>query len=298
MKNIYIHPSADVQSNTIGINTKIWQFVVILEGAKIGHDVNICSHCFIDNNVIVGNRVTIKSGIQLWDGVTIEDDVFIGPNTTFGNDLPPRSKKYLKGPTKTLIHKGASIGANATILPGLVIGQNSIIEAGTTVTRSVPAHAIVAGNPARIVGYTNIISKKTKSVSIKGSANEKIKSKVGGVLLYKFKKIEDLRGNLSVCEFHIGLIEETWGLTDYKPSCCFIDVDIISTARFILKSIVTRLEGNLIFTHESCVSDYMEAILDEGWWREMGRVVPNYGIDYKTGLPNLAGSMCLTYLMF
>jgi len=105
-------------------------------------------------------------------------------------------------------------------------------------------------------------------------------------------------GNLSVCEFHIGLIEETLGLTDYKPSCCFIDVDIISTARFILKSIVPRLEGNLIFTHESCVSDYMDAILDEGWWREMGRVMPHNGIDYKTGLPNLAGSMCLTYLMF
>ena len=246
MKNIYIHPSADVQSNTIGINTKIWQFVVILEGAKIGHDVNICSHCFIDNNVIVGNRVTIKSGIQLWDGVTIEDDVFIGPNTTFGNDLPPRSKKYLKGPTKTLIHKGASIGANATILPGLVIGQNSIIEAGTTVTRSVPAHAIVAGNPARIVGYTNIISKKTKSVSIKGSANEKIKSKVGGVLLYKFKKIEDLRGNLSVCEFDKDI--------PFKPLRHFLISDVPSSeirgehAHLICQQFLVAVKGSIHVT--------------------------------------------------
>ena len=201
MKNTYIHPSADIQSVSIGANTKIWQFVIILEGAKIGHDVNICSHCFIENNVIVGNRVTIKSGTQLWDGVTIEDDVFVGPNATFGNDLLPRSKKYLKEPIKTLIQKGASIGANATILPGIVIGQNSMIGAGATVTRSVPAHAIVAGNPARIIGYTNIITKKTKSVSIKRSSNEKIKSKVDGVLLYKFKSVEDLRGNLSVCDF-------------------------------------------------------------------------------------------------
>lgn len=144
-----VHNLSDVQSKKIGKGTKIWQFCVVLEGAKIGKNCNICSHCFIENKVIIGNNVTVKNGIQLWDGITIEDNVFIGPNVTFTNDKTPRSKVYPKEFLRTVIKKGSSIGANATILPGLTIGEDSIIGAGAVVTKNVKKNSIVAGNPAR-----------------------------------------------------------------------------------------------------------------------------------------------------
>lgn len=152
---IYFHPTADIKSSHIGKNTKIWQFVVILESAVIGNDCNICSHCFIENDVIIGDSVTIKCGVQLWDGLRVDDDVFIGPNVTFTNDLFPRSKQYPEKFKQTIIHKGASIGANATILAGNSIGANAMVGAGSVVTKNVPANAIVVGNPARITGYVS-----------------------------------------------------------------------------------------------------------------------------------------------
>ncbi|VVD96894.1 serine acetyltransferase [Pandoraea pneumonica] len=142
---------SDVQSQSIGKGTKIWQFVVVLPNAEIGDDCNICSHCFIENDVKVGNRVTVKCGVQLWDGTVIEDDVFIGPNVTFSNDNFPRSKVYPETFAKTIVREGASIGANATILPGIEIGKGAMIGAGSVVTKNVPANAVVAGNPARIL---------------------------------------------------------------------------------------------------------------------------------------------------
>ena len=145
-----IHKLADVQSKKIGKDTRVWQFVVILEHAEIGEQCNICSHCFIENQVIVGDRVTVKCGVQLWDGIAIENDVFIGPNVTFTNDKYPRSRNH-KEPAKTLIKKGASIGANATILCGITIGENAMIGAGAVVTKDVAANAVVVGNPARVV---------------------------------------------------------------------------------------------------------------------------------------------------
>ena len=138
-----IHPSSDVQSNNIGSNTLIWQFVVVLKDAVIGENCNINAHVFIENNVIVGNNVTIKSGVQIWDGVTLEDNVFIGPNVTFTNDLVPKSKQYPRIFEKTLIKKGASVGANATILPGITIGINAMIAAGAIVTKDVPENTLV-----------------------------------------------------------------------------------------------------------------------------------------------------------
>jgi acetyltransferase-like isoleucine patch superfamily enzyme len=126
-KNKKIHPMTDVQSKNIGEGTSIWQFCVVLPGAKIGSYCNICSHCFIENNVTIGHRVTVKCGVQLWDGLQIEDDVFIGPNVTFTNDMRPRSKQYPDEFTPTIIRKGASIGANATILPGVEIGVGSMV---------------------------------------------------------------------------------------------------------------------------------------------------------------------------
>ena len=146
-----IHPSSDVQSKQIGEGTRVWQYVVILPGAVIGRDGNICSHCFIENKVVVGDRVTVKCGVQLWDGVTLEDDVFVGPNATFTNDREPRSRNAGATLLPTLVKKGASIGANATILPGLTIGEGAMVGAGAVVTKDVPPRTLVVGNPARIV---------------------------------------------------------------------------------------------------------------------------------------------------
>ena len=144
-----IHHLADVQSKNIGKGTTIWQFCVILENASIGKNCNINCNVFIENDVKIGDNVTIKPGVQIWDGITIEGDVFIGPNVTFTNDLFPRSKKHPEKFEKTLIKKGASIGANATILAGITIGENTLIGAGSVVTKDVPANEIWMGNPAK-----------------------------------------------------------------------------------------------------------------------------------------------------
>ncbi len=147
----YIHPLSDIQSDAIGEKTRIWQFCVILPGARVGNDCNICSHCFIENDVIIGNRVTIKCGVQLWDGIRVEDDVFIGPNVTFTNDRYPRSKQYQKKVERITIKKGASLGANATILPGVTIGENAMIGAGAIIAKDVPPNMVVKGERARVV---------------------------------------------------------------------------------------------------------------------------------------------------
>lgn len=145
----FIHKLADVQSEKIGAGTRIWQFCVVLPGAEIGENCNICAHVLIENDVRIGNSVTVKSGVQLWDGITVEDGVFIGPNATFTNDLFPRSKVYPEKFERTVLKRGCSIGANATILAGTVIGENAMIGAGAVVTKDVPANAVVVGNPAR-----------------------------------------------------------------------------------------------------------------------------------------------------
>lgn len=150
-RDYFVHSHALCESPNIGKGSRIWAFTHILPDAKIGADCNVCDHVFIENDVSIGDRVTIKCGVQLWDGITIEDDVFIGPNATFTNDVYPRSKIYPKSFDRTVVGKGASLGANCTILPGLVIGENAMVGAGAVVTRSVPANATVVGNPARIV---------------------------------------------------------------------------------------------------------------------------------------------------
>lgn len=140
-----IHPLSDVQSKNIGEGTNIWQFCVVLEGAKIGRNCNICSNCFIENDVVIGDNVTVKNGVSLYDGMRIEDDVFIGPNATFCNDKYPKSKNKDFKLEPIIIKRGASIGANATILPGVTIGENALIGAGAVVTKDVDANITVKG---------------------------------------------------------------------------------------------------------------------------------------------------------
>lgn len=149
----HIHNLSDVQTKKIGDDTHIWQFCVVLKDAQIGKNCNICAGVLIENDVTIGDNVTIKSGVQVWDGVTIEDNVFIGPNATFTNDLLPRSKVYPKTFGRTIIRKGASIGANATIITGLEIGEWAMIGAGSMVTKNIPPHTLWYGNPARHKGY-------------------------------------------------------------------------------------------------------------------------------------------------
>jgi len=148
---VQVHPLADLQSPQIGLNTHIWQFVVILPGARIGADCNVCSHCFIENDVIVGDRVTIKNGVALYDGLRLGNDVHIGPNVTFTNDKYPKSRNTAYTCLPTWIEDGASIGGGAVILPGIRIGAGARAGAGAVVTRDVPAGVTVVGNPARIL---------------------------------------------------------------------------------------------------------------------------------------------------
>ncbi|CZE49299.1 acyltransferase [Campylobacter geochelonis] len=155
-----IHNLADVQTENIGKNTNIWQFCVVFKNAKIGNNCNISAGVLIENDVFIGNNVTIKSGVQLWDGLTIEDNVFIGPNVTFTNDFLPRSKHYPKEFLKTTIKKSASIGANSTIIGGIVVGEFAMIGAGSVVTKSVGANELWYGNPAKHRGYVCVCGQK------------------------------------------------------------------------------------------------------------------------------------------
>ena len=197
--NYYQHPNAIVESKSIGRNTRIWAFSHILPGAEIGDDCNICDHTYIENDVIIGDRVTIKCGVQLWDGIRLEDDVFVGPNATFTNDNFPRSKQYPEKFLTTVVHKGASIGANATLLPGITIGQYSMVAAGAVVTMDVPPYAVVAGNPAVITGYDSTFSRPTYEKRISEPGLQKLE--LSGVKVINLKNVRDLRGNLAVCEF-------------------------------------------------------------------------------------------------
>lgn len=148
-----IHKLSDVGDCQIGVGTKVWQFVVILKGAVIGNDCNICAHVLIEGDVVLGERVTVKSGVQLWDGLRIGNDVFIGPNVTFTNDRFPRSKVYPESFAQTVVEDGASIGAGAVILPGVRIGAHALVGAGAVVTRDVAPGSLVLGNPARHVRF-------------------------------------------------------------------------------------------------------------------------------------------------
>lgn len=200
MAEYFQHNNAIVESANIGPRTRIWAFAHILPGASIGADCNICDHVFIENDVSVGDRVTVKCGVQLWDGVSIEDDVFIGPNVTFTNDPFPRSRQYLKPGDlrRTRVCKGASIGANSTILPGITIGERAMVGAGAVVNRNVPPEAIVVGNPAQITAYVGLprLAAAPDQVMQAGTTA----TEVPGVMIYTLPGVEDMRGILSFGE--------------------------------------------------------------------------------------------------
>lgn len=181
--NYFKHKNAVVESSTIGKNTRIWANVHIFPEASIGENCNICEFCLIENKVVIGSHVTIKSGVYLWDGVTIEDNAFIGPNVVFTNDLFPRSKKrYTIYPT--LVKKGASIGANSTLLAGIIIGEFAMIGIGSVVTKNVLPFALVYGNPAKQYGWVDKEGNKMVEVEIniwKDSKGNLFESKSNGL---------------------------------------------------------------------------------------------------------------------
>ncbi len=193
------HELAVVETASVGQGTRVWAFAHILPGAKIGADCNVCDHTFIENDVVIGDRVTIKCGVQLWDGLRLEDDVFVGPNATFTNDRFPRSRND-HALAITTVKAGASIGANATILPGITIGKYALVGAGAVVTRDVPAWAIVAGNPARITGYVGTVSTEPgRAVTVPAQPGA-YPSQVRGVTIHRSALVHDLRGYLSAAE--------------------------------------------------------------------------------------------------
>jgi UDP-2-acetamido-3-amino-2,3-dideoxy-glucuronate N-acetyltransferase len=198
----FFHPAAIVETESVGEGTRVWAFAHILPGARIGAGCNICDHTFIENDVVVGDRVTVKCGVQLWDGITLEDDVFVGPNVTFTNDPFPRSGQHRPNVARTLVRRGASIGANATILPGITIGERAMVGSGAVVARDVPPDAIVGGNPARIFGYVGAENEAPHGVQLSAPRAEGSSrpSPVRGVTIHQLPLVEDLRGFLTFGE--------------------------------------------------------------------------------------------------
>lgn len=198
-----VHEHGLCESPRVGDRTTIWAFTHVLAGAVIGAECNLCDHVFVENDVVVGDRVTVKSGVQLWDGVRLGDDVFVGPNATFTNDLFPRSKQRPERFVETVVAAGASIGANATILAGVMIGAGAMVGAGAVVTRDVPARAIVVGNPARIVGYDtgSRIEVADSGDVVDAPVVGRQRVGVGDAEMWTLPNARDMRGSLAVADF-------------------------------------------------------------------------------------------------
>jgi UDP-2-acetamido-3-amino-2,3-dideoxy-glucuronate N-acetyltransferase len=267
MSNTQIHPLSDVQSEVIGDGTRVWQYCVILPDAKIGKNCNICAQVLIENDVVIGDEVTIKSGVQLWDGTRIGNRVFIGPNTTFTNDQFPRSKQYPDAFLRTEIKDGASIGANTTILPGLTIGEGAMVGAGAVVTRSIPPHAIVVGNPAIITGYVGVNHAEPSNpnpASIDLTENSKFLG-VGACVLYKLPLIPDMRGSLSAAEYEKQI--------PFMPKRCFWVFDVPS------QEIRGEHAHKKLHQYLICLKGSVNVIVDDGINRiEVALDKPNLGL--------------------
>jgi acetyltransferase-like isoleucine patch superfamily enzyme len=197
------HPSAIVESDLIGPRTRIWAFAHVLPTAQIGADCNICDHTLIENGAVIRDRVTVKCYVQVGEGVTLEDDVFVGPNVGFTNDRFPRSRQWPAAYTRTLVKRGASIGANASILPGLTIGSKAMIGAGAVVTRDVPARAIVIGNPGFVKGYVDATDRALDRPEV--HRQDSATPLAGGAVLFELPHHQDPRGLLSFAQIEDSL---------------------------------------------------------------------------------------------
>jgi acetyltransferase-like isoleucine patch superfamily enzyme len=250
----FAHPQALVESQHVGVGTRVWAFSHVLPGAVIGEDCNICDHVFIENDVRLGDRVTVKSGVQLWDGVTLEDDAFVGPNATFTNDPFPRSKQHLERHPRTVVQRGASVGANATILPGLTIGRDAMVGAGAVVTRNVPPNAVVVGNPAVIRAYVGSELAGIEQVPAPGAESAVAELGVRDARLLHLPIFSDLRGSLAVAELR--------GLVPFDVRRLFIVHDVPS--REVRGEHAHREQRQfLVATHGGC-----SVVLDDGTTRK------------------------------
>jgi UDP-2-acetamido-3-amino-2,3-dideoxy-glucuronate N-acetyltransferase len=248
----FVHPAAIVEAGAlVGAGSRIWAFAHVLGGARVGNDCNVCDHVFIEGDVVVGDRVTVKSGVQLWAGVRLEDDVFVGPNATFVNDPFPRSRDYQARVAETFVRKGASIGANATILAGIVVGPGALVGAGAVVTQDVPANAIVTGNPARIAGY---VSAHVKGTLAARRPDAQAPLSVSGARLLTLPTFKDMRGTLSVGEWDKDL--------PFAPKRYFVVFDV-PTREVRGESAHLRLEQVYV-----CLRGSMAAVIDDGEARE------------------------------
>jgi acetyltransferase-like isoleucine patch superfamily enzyme/dTDP-4-dehydrorhamnose 3,5-epimerase-like enzyme len=217
---VFVHERALCETGSVGAGTRIWAFAHVLPGARIGRDCNICDGVFVEGDVLVGDRVTVKPGVQLWDGIEIEDDVFVGPNATFTNDPFPRSRQWRSEHPRTVLRQGSSIGANATVLPGVEVGTGAMVGAGAVVTDSVPPHAIVMGNPARIVAYTS--DSEIARAEVVRVEPEPGRTEIGvdGVAVHRFAEHADIRGLLTAGSFatdRIGFVPRRWFLVYDVP---------------------------------------------------------------------------------
>jgi acetyltransferase-like isoleucine patch superfamily enzyme len=270
-----IHKLADIQSNDIGENTSIWQFCVVLKGAKIGKNCNINASVLIGDDVIIGNNVTIKSGVQVQNNVIIEDDVTIGPNTTFTNELFTKNKKISKTFLETKILKGASIGANVTILQGVVIGENAVIETGAVVMHDVPANAIIVGNPAYIFGFVNT-DKKNYYDNITTEKHWE-RSNIEGVEYMLLPEIKDPSGTLSFAEIKQHL--------PFTPKRYFLVYNVPD------KEVRGEHAHKELHQFLICVSGNCTVMIDDGFQKEeyllqspnQGLLIPPlvWGVQYK-----------------
>jgi acetyltransferase-like isoleucine patch superfamily enzyme/dTDP-4-dehydrorhamnose 3,5-epimerase-like enzyme len=256
MTAYFVHPQALVESVNIGDGTRVWAFAHVLPGARIGRDCNICDGVFVENDVIVGDRVTVKCGVQLWDGVRLGDDVFVGPNATFTNDRFPRSKQYSTPFQQTIVGPGASIGANATLLPGISIGSEAMVGAGAVVTRDVPPRTIVVGNPARISGYVEAPA-ASGSTTEAGKA-ERRALRVDGAALHELPEVRDLRGALIFGEIDLQL--------PFTPHRFFLIFDV-PNARVRGEHAHRTLHEFLVCLRGSC-----SVVLDDGVNRDEVRL--------------------------